>query len=404
MRGCTVEQFSTQQEHAVPHVDCPVCERAREVILCRITPELPFTEAAAMWLESRTLSTAARKKARIIKKTTEDSYMRYIASLGLFFSGLKLNEIHLGYLRQYQEARLVGAGPWFIRYRRPQDAKPKRLKDGTELPPKGKISCPVQPKKVNQELSILTMILKRAGCWTEEMEEYYEELAEDEGELRRIPTPPEQSRWLAISASRSEWAVVYWYSVAAFDTTLGTNEMRSLRIGDVNIPHRTVSVPAAGAKNPYRKRTVTIDSAEALDAFSNLLRRAADLGSVDPLHHLFPFRKPGSYARFAGETSDFDPTKSMTVTGLRKPWEAVRQAAHMDWFAMTDTRPTALTRMAENGVSPEIMRAKAGHVDDRMMRHYVRIYEGAIRKAMQAVPSFGPSKEKAPVYVMKRRA
>ncbi len=391
-------------EHAIPHVNCAVCERAREVTLCRLTSDLPFCDAAALWLESRTLSPLARGRGRLIRPTTEQSYRRYLASLGLVFGQMRLDQVHLGYLREYQEARLAGAAPWFVRYRRPQDARPRRFRDGSQLPAKGKTPCPVQAKKVNQEISILKMILRRAGCWTEEMDEYYEELAVDDGELRRIPTPYEQARWLDIAASRAEWALVYWYSIAAFDTSLGTNEMRSLRVGDVNIPHRTVSVPAAGAKNRYRQRIVTIDTAEALDAFCNLLRRAADLGSTDPLHYLFPFRTPGSRARFTGETCDFDPGRPMTVTGLRKPWESVRRAARMEWFSMTDTRPTALTRMAEAGIAPEIMRAKAGHVDDRMMRHYVRIYEWVVRQAMQAIPKFGPAREKAPVYALRRRA
>lgn len=395
--------LSTEHIH-IAGFECPICERSRDVILCKLAPELPFNQAAAIWLESRTLSQLAAKKGRIIKHTTEKSYDRYLRSLGLFFGSLRLGEIHLGHLREYQDARLIGAAPWFVRFRRPQDAHPRKLRDGTFEPAKGPQSCPVQPKKVNQELSVLHMILLRAGCWTEEMAEYYEQLGEDEAELRRVPTPYEQEKWLNIAASRLEWAIIYWYSVVAFDTSLGTNEMRSLRIGDVNIAHRTVSVPAPGAKNRYRQRTVTIDSAAALEGFQQLLARARDLGAVDPMHFLFPFRPRGSRNRFTGENGDFDPTTPMTVTGLRKPWEAVRRAAHMDWFSMCDTRPTALTRMAEAGVRPEVMRAKAGHVSERMMRHYIRIYEGVIRQQMQQVQNFGPEKCYAPVYVMRCRA
>ncbi len=37
---------------------------------------------------------------------------------------------------------------------------------------------------------------------------------------------------------------------------MSTNEIRSLRLGDVNLHHGIVNVPDEGAKNRYRARTI----------------------------------------------------------------------------------------------------------------------------------------------------
>src|SRR3954471_17616515 len=98
-------------------MDCPACERARMQVIAKITPELSFAEASALWLDSRSMIPGSIA-GRFIKENTEKSYRAYIDSLNLFFANLRLEKIHLGHLRQYQEARLTGAPP-FIRKRRP---------------------------------------------------------------------------------------------------------------------------------------------------------------------------------------------------------------------------------------------------------------------------------------------
>lgn len=349
--------------------------------------------AAALWLDSRSFRAAPGSiSARYIRESTEKSYQAYVNSLNLFFASLPLERIHLGHLRQYQEARVSGAAP-FIRFRRPQDAKPHKLADGSEIPAKGPTPCPASPKKANQELCILKMIMRRAGCWQGELDEFFEPFAEDEPEVPRALTPEEQQRWLDVAAYNSRWAVVFWYSVLAFETSMSTNEMRSLRIGDVNLAHRLVCVPAAGAKNRYRQRTIPIVSGQGLWAVEQLLCRAGDLGAKEPQHYLFPFRKP---------PADYIPARPMTLSGIKRGWEDVRHASGLTWFRPYDTRHTAITRWAEAGVAPEIIRARAGHVSPRMMLHYTHISEAAQRRALESAPGFGPQPERAPFYVRRR--
>ncbi len=375
-------------QHTLGHLDCPACESARTLTLARISPGLLFSEAAALWLQSRSFSAVPGSvSARYIRKTTERSYAQYVGSLNLFFSELRLEQIHLGHLRAYQEARVTGAAP-FVRKRRPN-------KNVVAAP------CPASPKKANQELSILKMILRRAGCWTPEMDEFYEPFSVDQSDVPRALTPEEQHRWLDVSLLKPRWHLVYWYSVLAFETSMSTNEIRSLRIGDVNLLHEVVSVPRAGAKNPYRARTIPILSAEAKWAAEQLLLRAADLGSTQPTHFLFPFRQRSSphEASRGRSVSEYDPMRPMTVAGLKRIWNDVRSASGIKWFRPYDTRHTALTRWAEGGIPAETIRSMAGHVSDRMMRHYTHISDTAKRRAFEALPKIGPASVRAPFYV-----
>jgi integrase len=378
------------KQHTLGHIDCPACERARLNTLALITPTLPFSVAAAVWLDSRSFHLPGAIRARYIRETTETSYRQYVSTLNLFFGDLPLNKIHLGHLREYQEARVTGTAP-FIRYRRPQDAKPTKGPDGAMRPAKGKQPCPAAPKKADQELSILKMILRRAGCWTLEMDEFYQPFEQRPAEVPRALTPDEQALWLEVARFRPRWHLIYWYSVLAFETSMSTNEIRALQIGDVDMQHRIVSVSAAGAKNSYRQRTIPLYSAQVLWACEQLLSRAADLGSRAPQHYLFPFRKM---------PNPHDPTKPMGVSGIKRLWEEVRDASGIKWFRPYDTRHTAITRWAEAGIPPETIRGMAGHVSERMMLHYTHISNQAKRKAMESmIPRVGPQAASAPFYV-----
>ena len=379
-------------QHTIAHVDCPACERARLMTLSRISPALPFSVAASIWLESRSFRIDRGYQARYIRESTEQSYRQYVGSLNLWFGDTPLEKIHVGMLREYQEARVTGSGP-FVRYRRPQDARPKIAKDGTILPPKGKQPCPCNPKKVNQELSILKMILRRAGAWNQEMDEFYQPFDVRPNEVPRALSIDEQKRWLDVAAFKPRWALVYWYSVLAFDTSMSTNEIRNLRIGDVNMVHRVVQVSEAGAKNKHRQRTIPLESADVLWAVDQLLARAKDLGAKDPKHYLFPFREI---------PNDADPTRPMTVSGIKRLWSEVREASGLKWFVPYGTRHTALTRWAEKGIPPAVMQARAGHIDERMMKVYVHIFD-AVQRRWFSSPMPGERAANQPFYVNPRQ-
>lgn len=94
------------------------------------------------------------------------------------------------------------------------------------------------------------------------------------------------------------------------------------------------------------------------------VRRARLLGAKSADDFLFPLHL----------TADrYDAGRPMTVFGLRKRWEAIREAAGLPWLRICDLHHAGLTRMAEAGVPIHVMMAMAGHMSQRMQRHYIAI-------------------------------
>jgi integrase len=379
----------THTQHTLGHLNCPACLEVRASLLSSISADLLFSEAAQRWLESRKVNAAPGAiSARYIRKTTEESYEAYARTLDLFFSGMKLGSIRIEHLLAYQKARVCGDAP-FVRYRRPQDAKPKIDKNGAIIaPPKGKTPCPAKPKKIRQELNLLIHLLKRANCWTDEMQKLYQmhSLPPDEDdEIPRALEPQEQRHWLDVARMKTRWNVVYWYSILAFHTCMSTDEIRGIRLGDINLFQRIITVPRKSAKNRYRMRTIELVGADVLWALERLIERAAELGSTEPHHYLLPMRiSAGKWdAQRKSRLGVYDPTRPMTESGIKKAWEEVREASGLKWFRQYDCRHTAITRLAESGVPIDVIMARAGHVSERMRRHYTHISQAAQRKWLE---------------------
>lgn len=360
--------------HNSPHtVDCPLCSRARAEALLVITADLPFLQAARIWLDHSTSpsSPGARSAGRYIRENTETSYRQYCDSLALFFADFPIHQIHEGNLREYQRARLMGSEP-FLRYRRPQDAKERRV-GSLRLPAKGKTSCPVKPKKVNQELAVLRRILMEGCVWTPQLENVYKRmrLLEEESEQQRALERDEQDLWLRTAAEKAHWKVVHWYSLLGIGATLSTNELRYLRIGDVNLHHQTVAVADKGVKCRSRRRTIALLTAEELWAAEKLLERAKDCGATSPRHYLFPlWQRKGAM---------WEPDQPMSTSGIKREWQEVREASGLLWLRQYDLRHTGGTRLAEEGWRPAQIKARMGHITDQMNEHYTHITEAAQR-------------------------
>ena len=320
--------------------------------------EMTFDEAARVYCRIRVgLGSDRVASARLISPFTEKMHQRFSRSLGLFFGKSRLADVRPEHLRAYQLARLQGAEP-FVRARRPQEAP---------------APCPCKAAQVNQEMCFFRAVLRRAGAWTSALDGSYMELREEQAEVPRALSAQEQMQWLTVARRQPRWQLVLWYSLLAFDTGMSTNELRGLRIGDVDLEHRVIHVPWASAKNKYRHRTIVIESAETLWALGKLLGRAAELGASSPQHYLFPLReKAGCYA----------PEQPMSSSGLKKLWNEVREASGLGWFRPYDTRHTAITRLAEHGIPAQVISARAGHVSDRMSQHYTHISLAAQRHWM----------------------
>jgi Phage integrase family len=312
-----------------------------------------FTEAASAFLDSRT-APVTHGRVQYIGKTTFKDYEKKLRALGVFFGGLRLNEIYPGHFDDYQRMRSQGDG--FTR------------KLGKSI-----VVSPAGGQKINSELGLLKRVMKLAGAWTPELEKFYLPFQVMENDIPRALSQEEQDRFLMVASSNPEWHPIWWYSLAAVHMTFSSDEMRTIRIGDINLTHQIVGVNRRYGKNKFRRRDVPVSDGACMWALERLIERARKLAGDQPHHFLFPGRLVRNV---------FDAETHMSETGLRKPFEAVRDKAGLPWFQLNGWRHTSITRLAEAGVPIAIIMRRSGHVTPKMSEHYTHISEQAERLAI----------------------
>lgn len=325
--------------------------RASELNSSMITPDdlkvFTFSRAAKHWLEYKSFASPSGR-ARFVSPRSLTDLNQYVETLNKAFEHKILNSIHAGHIRQYQLDRASG----------------KVTGTGRE----------VGPNKINQEVGTLIRILKYANLWTSDLGEIYMPLQREESDIPKALTPSQQSHWLNVAKSTPDWAFVYWYSLLGLDCPLSTNEARGLRLGDIDLDNNLLMVRVRSSKNRYRTRTIPL-SDTARWAVDRLIGRAAMAGANSPQHYLMPFRNKHVW----------HPERPMTVSGIKKPWDAVRKAANLTWFTPYGLRHTSITRYAEAGTPMAVLMSMAGHMSRKMQEHYTHISEQAKRKAVQNV-------------------
>lgn len=339
--------------HTRDHVRCPACALARQTLTetTRLDPSVSFKVAAQDWLRSMTFTGNVR--CGYVAPRTLADYGQYIDTLnGIFFSELPVNEIHVGHLRTYQELRSATAGP----------------------------------NKINQELGILVRIMKSAGVWSSELEQHYLPLLHEEADVPRALDPDQQATFLRRAEELR--TLIFAYASLAFEILASSCEMRGLQIGDLKLKPRVTEIRRRHAKNRHRIRTVPIVTDRAMWAAEWLITRARSLGAKGDEHFLFPF------CNYGGE---YDPTRPMSDSGIKKPWDEVRVAAGLPWFRIHDVRHTGITRLAEAGTPVPVIMGMAGHISRRMWEHYTTISDQAKRMALQNALG-------APIKARRRRA
>jgi integrase len=361
----------SKEMHTAGHFNCPACERAALVQGSdELSPDLMFKEAFEIWIGQRVIERAGVwTSVRYVSERTERDLRQYARAAGKFFDQLRLDAIHAGHLRAYQKARALNA----LAIDGQGETSPWDRPAGANL--------------IRKEVQTVIRVLRAAGAWSTHLEECFEPVAPEEGDVSRAMTPDEQHRWLHVASTREEWRIVYWWSIVALQTTAATNEMRALHLGDIFLSQGTLQVRNEGAKNKFRVRTIPLQSREVIWALSGLMERARALGANGPHHYLFP----------GHITADrYDPQRPMTVWGLRKPWNEVREATSIDWLTPYCLRHCAITRMAEAGVPIQVIMSFAGHMSPRMQQHYTAISMQAKRGWATAAWGTAPSPQAAP--------
>lgn len=362
MYDCTQNELPSSyrqahEQHTPGHIHCPACARVLEQMVYTggLKSSMSFREAADAFFRIRQAPNALGR-VRYVSPRTQQDLAFYLKTLAKWFGDLRLDQIHLGHIRTYQHDRATGNG--FTRKRG----------DREEISTAG-------AAKINREVWVLRRVMTAAGCWTPDMTAAMQELEEPDSDVPKALSLEEQERFLLTAATRPEWRTVWLYSMVALHTTFSSDEMRTIRQGDVNLTYGILGVNRKHGKNKYRRRDIALTDGACIWALGELIQRATELAGRGPEMYLFPR---------AVAKGHYDGNLPMTVSGLRKPFEAVRDAAGVPWFNINGWRHTAITRLAEDGVPIAVIQRRAGHVSPRMTAHYTHISEGYERQVMMA--------------------
>jgi integrase len=302
---------------------------------------IAFPAAAAAWLDAH---------AQHISLGTVRDYRNCIKALTPFFSKLRLGQIHIGHLEQYQQMRSRGAG----------------------LPGVG-------PSRVNHELNTLSQILARAGLW-QPMAELYKPLPLPRSKVGCAISADDEERLFRMARSNPRWLVAYCCSLITANTTAGPNEIRHLKFADLDIETPAIRI-SDGVKNEYRRRTIPLNELAAW-AVRTLAHRARELGAVAPEHYLLPHRAKNG-------RKGFDVTRP--ISSWRGAWKKLRVAAGLPELRMYDLRHHAITRLLEDeDVSERTVIELAGHVSRAMLERYSHIRMRTKREAVDSLAKKGP--------------
>jgi len=310
-----------------------------------------FQPAFEMWLEARLIGERSETSVRYIAESSEETYREYAWALEKFFGPFKLNQIHDGSIRQYQDDRANCRGGW-------------------------KKKC--GQNRIHKEVGLLLRMMRAAHVWTDDLDGAFDQLPLQYSDVPRAMDPEQEAHWLQSCLWDEEWLWVYHYSRVALETCASTIEIRKGRLVDISLRHWTFRVGPEASKNKFRNRTIPLESDEIRESTEFLLRRAFDFGCRRPEHYWLPF---GSNSR----RGDLDVTRPMTKHCIKGTWNKIRDKSQILWLTPYDMRHTAITRMAEKGTPISTIMAFAGQMSPRMQQHYTTISMQAKRQAAQDV-------------------
>ena len=317
--------------HTLGHIDCPACFGANMQLIALDSDfsRLPFSRASEGWIDLR--------KSGHFKPGTIDTDGQFVRALNRFFGALRLCDITAGHIRSYQLARAQNAGNAWKR--------------------------PAANSKINHEISCLARILKHSNLWAK-IQSYYFPLPVASWSPRGVLSEEDEQELFQHAASDPQAQLAYWVACITNNTTAVGCELRGLRLKHVFLREgkeiSEIYVPADAVKNSSRPRKIALNRT-ARWAVEQCYKRALHLGACEPDHYLFPFReKRGVY----------DPKRPAGKTFLRKSWAKLREVSGQATITPYTFRHQCITRLLENGVQPETVRAIAGHVTPQMMEYY----------------------------------
>ena len=93
---------------------------------------------------------------------------------------------------------------------------------------------------------------------------------------------------LNLAGSKPEWEIAYHGSVVALNTTMRACEIRGLRVGDVNLFEKTLTVKRQSTKTDAGARVIPLTNAAVISLSKMFERIRLFCGELKPEYFVFP--------------------------------------------------------------------------------------------------------------------
>lgn len=206
---------------------------------------------------------------------------------------------------------------------------------------------------------------------------------EENHDVGRALSPDEERRLLQAAAaddSPNRNPGLYAFIQIALATGMRAGEIAGLTWGQVDFEAGVITVgKAKTAAGSYRQIPMHPHVRAALESHAAWYANPKRMGELRPEWYIFPARAGRPKA---GEKRPYDPTKP--VGSVTKSWQVLRERAGVQ-CRLHDLRHTAITKLAEAGVSEHTLKALAGHMSRAMLEKYSHIRMQAKRAAIEAL-------------------
>ena len=312
----------------------------------------PFAKAATEWLASRT---------NLVSPNTYRTDKERLVQLLKIFNQRRLCDITGGDVRAYQVTRAGMVGS----------------------------------RTINLETKVLRMILRSVKLWARFADDY-KPLPENKRGPGRALSSEEENRLFDVASKNPNWVAAYYAALIAANTTARGCEIKGLRLSDVDLISRIMTIRRVTTKTDAGCRVIPLNDAASW-ALARLLERAPLLGAAEPEHYLFPAkiwrRKENQVKNGIG----YNPTAP--VRSWANAWGKLTKAAGLPGLRFHDLRHHSITRMAEAGVPEQTLMSIAGHVSREMLEHYSHIRMKAKREAVATLEPPKPPGQQSPLAV-----
>ncbi|WP_348269763.1 tyrosine-type recombinase/integrase [Edaphobacter paludis] len=273
--------------------------------------------------------------------------------------------MHIGHIRRYQNARLANA---------------IEMPDGTISRPWKK---PAGSSLINHEMSVVQMILKRAGIWKQRFAQHYEPIPKPPTRPKKVMSDWEEERFFQIGETNPDWELAYIAAGITANTSAAGTELRHLKIGNLFLdnPFPTFLIPPEFCKNDNRGRRIFINET-CMRFFRMAVAWANKNGSFRPEHHLFPKRICRGL---------YDPYKPASTSWLRNQFHDWREAADLPWLTPHCLRHQIITKLFEEGHSEQDIQSITGQLSRQSLKMYSH---NRIERQSSVLGSIDPLKRK----------